>query len=328
MIDEVPPPVVETVARFGDWLAACDNWRSCEALSWPIGDESTDAIDLSFSRRSLDAPPQVTVSLARPRLFVANPGAPASVRERQLLRDTAQPVALFVDGERIDVTPAISGSHLLFSAVDQRTLWGRLPEGEALVVADEEGRPLGRASLRGLHAAMMAFTQAQTRETSPAAVNQPPADDARPGAVSSVDLAPFLAEYGCSAENDVETYRLDADHTLAFPILRCETRETGLRAAFVLGPDGLSEALFREPGVSRLSVRGPLANAGWDALDRRLSLFAEHAGEADCGVSVTYAWDGAILAAVERRELGGCTWFRRTLTTWRADVTVEVGSGQ
>lgn len=330
MMHQVPPPVVQTVVRFGDWLAACDNTRSCEALSWPAIRPGDGPVSLSLSRRSIDAPPRVTVSLEPSVRFVAGSGSSPTVGARQPLRDAARTVALRIDGQRMDVDPRISGGWLIFSAAEQHTLWRSLPQGGELVVSDGEGRVLGRVSLAGLGAAMAAIAEAQTQDPTSPVIRQPPPNDTPADTVSSAELAPLLSAYGCRAADEVQTYRLDADHSLALPLLRCDARaEPELRAAFVLGPEGsLSQALFLEPGALHAGVRGPLSNVGWDGSDRRLSVFLEHAGEARCGVSLTYVWDGKVLAAAERRELGACTGFRRTLTTWRADVAPEVGTGE
>lgn len=316
-------PVEEAVVRFGDWLAACDTARSCEALSWPTTGPGDDPISVSISRQAADSVPMVTVSFEPPGWFASDAGSSPVSAARRTVRDPARPLTVQLDDQPMDISPWISGSSLVFSEAEHRILWNELPQAETLVISTQQGQVIGRVSLWGLDDVVKAFDDVQAREARPVPVRQPPESGVPPEAVQSSELTWPLSEYGCKALGEIETYRLDADHTLALPLLECEDRMAGWRAAFVKGPEGLSQALFREPGEDHLGVRGPLSNVGFDAGDRRLSVFRENAGYHGCGISVTYAWDGAILAAVHREELGGCTWFRRTLTTWRAAVTVE-----
>lgn len=62
-----------------------------------------------------------------------------------------------------------------------------------------------------------------------------------------------------------------------------------------------------------------LVNAAFD--DGVLSTFSKGRGLGDCGVSQTFAWDGARFRLTSQAEMGECRGNPNWITTWRARVT-------
>jgi hypothetical protein len=119
-----------------------------------------------------------------------------------------------------------------------------------------------------------------------------------------------------SREQAPDVARLDAGHTLVLVPLACGSGAYNfLSVPLILDEAGKATT----PKLSEGEEEG-VYNATWDAKARRLGTYMKGRGIGDCGVTQTYAWDGARFRLVEQTEMGECRGSMDYITTWRAIV--------
>jgi hypothetical protein len=144
---------------------------------------------------------------------------------------------------------------------------------------------------------------------------------AEPGAAM---VAAMRRQSGCSADEDSspsqQAYALDGKATLV--LISCGSGAYNFNTApYILSGGGFEPAAFDAPtGDGDAPAAGAmLTNANVDA-HGILTSAAKGRGVGDCGVSQSFAWDGARFRLVEQTELGECRGGVAWPTTWRAQV--------
>jgi len=300
----------------GDWIAGCDNGRVCQAVSlMPAGDFEAATIAVKRGAEA-NAPLEVWIT--------AREGEPAEVR---------------VDGKRFALIAR--GEDLAPQQPAQ--LVAAIVAGKRAALFDRQGKQIAALSVAGASAALLYVDEQQRRlgtttalvrrgarpaSAVPAAPPLPVIDVAagspKPArALAKADLEAARKDSACEKpeeEGAPERFRLDARSTLALVPLRCGSGAYNfLSVALILDERGrASPARFDvqgDPGADNL-----IYGADWDPKSRRLGTYFKGRGIGDCGISQSYAWDGARFRLVEQSEMGECRGSIDYITTWRAGV--------
>lgn len=320
----VAQPQPGELKTFGDWTVGCDNTRACRAVALVPNDAGRDEYLLLVVDRdgAPAAPPMLSFSAGRD---LPKGGA-----------------ALRVDGKLVG---RATGEPLPFT----RALASTLANGRRATLTDPSGRPLASASLAGVAAAFLYMDERQGRlgthgalrrtgRKPDAAIPSPslprivqPAPSARPPR----NLAPARAAELIGPDNarcdyaqgpvEPRAHRLDARHSLVIIRHPCGNGAYNIMSSvFVIDEAGrATPARFDVRTGMSPEGDGPLVNADWDRRPRRLTSFAKGRGLGDCGVSQSFAWDGARFRLAEQSEMGECRGSADYITTWRAAVVTR-----
>ncbi len=267
----------------GDWLVACDERRSCTALSQvPAGAAADDHPLVVLRDDGTGAVLDVPIPTAVPQ---------------------GRRVALAVDGRTIAELVAPGGGGGL-----------SLPFAGAVASALRRGRVMtvagARVSLRGLGAVLTTIARVQK---APAVASPPiliPPRDPRPPRLLSRKQLHRLAgkpRAGC-APPATRAYRLDAAHSLLEVTAPC----AGAAVPYILGEAGEAQPASFDP---------PLAGAGvWDPTAFRYRVLLPDTPGRDCGRRRAYAWDGARFQLAEERLIAECRRATYEIATYRVDI--------
>ncbi|POR56706.1 uncharacterized protein DUF1176 [Bosea psychrotolerans] len=326
---------------FRDWVAGCDNVKSCTALSLPGEAEE----QIAFLKLERPAGPDGIANLA------------IKVRSEKLKAPLAADLA--IDGAPF---PA-AGKRLTAAIVDDENATIALSptETEALIAAARKGTKLtvklaGKSygvSLAGSVAAMLWIDEQQGRlnttsalirkgpgTTVPAAPALPvitakgsalPAIPPKAAKALTVALRKQLKQLDRDACEDNPEDLADTEN--AWP-LDAATRLVGLLCS--RGAYNLSTGFWIVPGTDVAKARKAvfpqldggkdnlLVNAAFDPASGQVSFFSKGRGVGDCGASGSYAWTGsgfalaAFQAMDECKGLIGDDW----ITLFRSEVKV------
>ncbi|MDQ8755831.1 DUF1176 domain-containing protein [Sphingosinicella sp. LHD-64] len=314
---------------FQDWTVGCDNGRYCQAVSL-VPEGSDDGRSLSVRRNpAADAEPVFSFYRYDDEDLC---GAQVSADGRPL------PVRILEGPDCTIVHPA-----------DVPALLRALRSAAQITVTAADGSDLGRVSLAGASAALLAMDEAQLRTGTVTALVRPgdrPASAVPvPPVVPEIRIAPFprgetpsvddariarlRRDIGCTV-GDVggpDEYRavpLDEGKTLI--LLACGSgayNVTWMPFVASAGQDGRTEiapALFDAQWAQADGGRAELINAEWDSGARTISELSLGRGIGDCGTRSLYGWDGQRFRLLRQSAMGECRGARDYITVWRTRV--------
>jgi hypothetical protein len=316
----------EPAQYFKDWTAGCDNGRRCEAAAF--APEQEDGVTLMLSRGPAPGDLPSIMLVSPPRATIAD---------------------VVVDGRRLNLrldskTPEFPK----VTAADSLRLARALAGARRARVVDREGRDLGPLLVSGAAAAMLLVDERQGRVGTRGAlvrpghgpnsrVPEPPplplVVSARPSPRAPTRLpelpAALLRKHRCKpgdtpAAKLAEWHRLDARHSLLTMPIFCKSGAYNIVSEVLIIPDGgrPRAATFDKLPMSQEGSNDALVyNVGWFGDERRLATGFRGRGIGDCGISMSYAWDGSRFRLVEAAELDECRSVTDFIVTFRARVT-------
>ncbi len=301
---------------FRDWMAGCDNIKTCTALSLPA--EAADPV--AYLRLERPAGPEGTASLVL-RLRGDWKTPPRTV---QLKLDG---IAFPAGGKPLPVTVDGDLATLTFSGEDMAALIEAARKATKLTVSAPG--LTGSVSLAGSVAAMLWIDEQQGRlstatalvrkgttaaapPASPlpviAAVPAPPMLDMKAGKQQAASLRAELKKKDPdSCEDDAALLEQDEAWTLGnkriLVALACSRGAYNLSSSFFIMPEN-------EPAkATPLSFAGggnDLTNASFDPRTGHVSFFDKGRGIGDCGATGGYAWTGSTFVQTEFSMMGEC----------------------
>lgn len=303
---------------FRDWMAACDNAKTCAALSLPA--ENADPI--AYLRLERPAGPEGAARLVL-RLRSDGKKPPATV---QLKLDAApfpaggKYLPVVAEDDLATLTFSPEDTSALIEAARKATKLGIGAPGlnanvslagsvAALLWIDEQQGRLGTTS------ALIRKGPATTAPAAPAvplviAKPAPPTLDMKLGKVQAAKLrADLKKRKPDSCEDDAadgdEAWALGSKRFLV--ALACSRGAYNVSSSFFLMPD--NEPTNAKP-VRFADGDGDdgndLTNADFDPRTGHLSFFAKGRGIGDCGVTGGYAWTGESFVRTELSMMGEC----------------------
>lgn len=300
-------PVPEA-AQFGDWIVACDNGHHCEALAAADYDHQERGWAAYVTRAaSPDARPRVSLSpifgIKIEAARIELDGRPTSYRidaQGQLVGDpTAFLVALARarTGSLIDTTGRTFGI-LPAAGASAALRW----------IDDRQGRAGTVTAL--IATGSLPASRVPPAPALPRIVHAPPSD-AAPRALTATDRAAIMQFGDCDPDaGEVETFRLDAGHTLA--LIGCwRGAYQGSSVVVVIDELGRWQPApleQPEPVPADAEAFWPylVTEAYYQPPDRLLRGYAKYRGLADGGTSASWSWDGTIFRLASYHELDQC----------------------
>jgi hypothetical protein len=300
-------------ATFGNWTAACDNARHCEAIGLPSVDgNETEGVLYMERGPAPDARPKVEINnLTEPNF------------ERVRLRIDGRDVPFRFDRDGFVVG---DGGALLAAVVTARKI----------EVIDANSKTIGTIPVKGASAALRWVDDRQKRVGTVTAIVakgggpassvplppplprivQPPESKAPPRKLRPADIKAIksLADGACDDDvKDVETYRLDAHHSVG--IIGCMMGAYQGASLVVLidetghwNPASMEQPRRIDPvdGKANPVDFYFLTGAYYDPDSRLLGMESKGRGLADCGESATWAWDGKMFRLASFQALDEC----------------------
>ena len=327
------------VKVFKDWAVGCDNLGDCKAVAlgpdWDGGGALSydGAVAIVITRAgAADSAPVVEIS--------ASPGGELDLTAARVWRAAVEGRAapFAVDVDMGDGTARLTGA----KAAD---LIAAMKAGDRLALVSSA--LAGRASLRGLSAALLYMDDAQGRvgtvaafvkpgdkpaEAAPrkpaAAVRSPRGSDAPPAALDAAAIAALVdAKTHCDGADPEFIHssptfaRLDAATTLLTVDLNCGGAYNVATGVFLLDNGGASRpAVFDSPTDYAEFGANWISSGYWDDAERELSSYHRGRGLGDCGDSASYAWDGDQFRLTEQAEMPVCRGSMETIRTFRRPV--------
>lgn len=301
---------------FRDWMAGCDNVKTCTALSLPA--EAADPI--AYLRLERPAGPDGTASLVL-RLRGDWKTPPRTV---QLKLDGA---AFPANGKPLPISADSDLATLTFSGEDMTALIEAARRATKLTVAAPG--LTGSVSLAGSVAAMLWIDEQQGRlgtttalvrkgtstavPSAPplpviAAVPAPPMLDMKAGKQQAAGLRAELKKKDPdSCEDDTALIEQDEAWELGnkrvLVALACSRGAYNLSSSFFIMPENkpakASPLSFADGG-------NDLTNASFDPRTGHVSFFDKGRGIGDCGATGGYAWTGSAFVRTEFSMMGEC----------------------
>lgn len=305
---------------FREWMAGCDNAKTCTALSLPA--EAADPI--AYLRLERPAGPDGTANL-RLRLRGDWKTPPRTV---QIKLDSA---AFPAGGKSLPVTADADMATLTFSAEDMAALIEAARKATKLTVTAPG--LTGSVSLAGSVAAMLWIDEQQGRigtttalirkgantavPPAPAlpviaAVPAPPMLDMKTGKQQAASLRAELKKKDPdSCEDDAALLEQDEAWVLGnkrvLVALACSRGAYNLSSSFFIMPE--SEPAKATPlrfADGDGDAGNDLTNASFDPRTGHLAFFAKGRGIGDCGATGGYAWTGSAFVQTEFSMMGEC----------------------
>lgn len=322
-------PQPAELRTFQDWTVGCDNGRYCQAVSL-LPENVPDGRTLSIRRAPAgDAEPVLSFYRYDNEDLC---GARISADGRPL------PVRIIEGPDCTIVHPA-----------DAPALLAVLRSAAQISMTGADGRDLGRVSLAGASAALLAMDEAQLRAGTVTALVRPGSRPASavpsPPVVPEVRLAPFprgetpsvdderiarlRRDIGCTigdvgGPDEYSAVPLDEGKTLI--LLACGSgayNVTWMPFVASAGQGGRTEiapALFDAQWAQADGGRAELINAEWDSGARTISELSLGRGIGDCGTRSLYGWDGQRFRLLRQSSMGECRGARDYITVWRTRV--------
>jgi len=337
--------------NFKDWIVACDNVLTCQAVSL-VPEPSAAEVEAAQLTVGTPAHPEVdpwerfgVLRLERD----AGPDAPL----RMLLTDfDGTPARLSVNDTPIEARLAQVEDGWRIEPVNQGAFFDALYSG-SMLVQDASGRTLSEIALDGLWSTLVYMDERQGRLRTPGAAMRrgrrpnasvPPAPALpivqaarptaeRPLAIPARRMAEARREMDCTEEDVMvkadraATFALGNGRTLI--MMSCGSGAYNANdLPLIAWREGRSIRIAAAPfDVSLDPVEGEpdpkgffVTNAEFDPATMAISDFAKGRGIGDCGTSATYVWDGQRFRLTRQEEMSECRGTRELLTTWRAEV--------
>ncbi|MGX5735101.1 DUF1176 domain-containing protein [Bosea thiooxidans] len=305
---------------FRDWMAGCDNGKTCTALSLPP--EAAETI--AYLRIERAAAPE-----SAPRLVLRLRGEwkkPPTTVQLKLDGSPFPP-----GGKPLPVSSDGDVATLTFSAEDTAALIEAARKATKLVVTAPGGT--GSISLAGSVAAMLWIDEQQGRIGTPTALIRKGANATVPPApalpvVTAAPTPPILDMKAAApqarllraeltkrnpdaCEDDPDLVESDSAWPLGnkriLVALACSRGAYNLSSSFFIMPENepAKAAPVRFPGGEGHDGN-ELTNASFDPRTGHLAFFAKGRGIGDCGVSGGYAWTGERFEQAELATMGEC----------------------
>lgn len=308
----VPQPT-----EFGDWTVSCDNARLCEAIAGFEQGGSYGEWVIHVTRGAL-------------------PDAEPLVEAFPAFDDGTKTGDLLIDGRRANFHFDSEGQLV----GDANAFLDAMARAQKAEVVDEGGKMIGRLPVTGASAGLRWMDDKQKRAgtvtaiiakgPAPAAkvppvpplprIAQPAASKAPPRALSAAAVKK-IRDIGdddlCDRDPpggsplDVETYRLDAKHSVG--VVGCYFGAyQGVSVIVVINEDGswvpapieMPQNMISEDSDS--SWRHMLTTADYDPKRRLLTTWAKGRGIGDCGTAASWAWDGRVFRLASFQSLESC----------------------
>lgn len=308
---------------FRDWIAGCDNTKSCTALSLPGGTED----EIAFLRLDRPAGPDGAPTLAlklraqklKPSFTIALAldGAPFPAAGRPLQ-------ATSIDGEVAEIAiPLAEAEALIAAARKATTLTAKIESGSFKVsLAGSVAAMLWIDEQQGRLNTPTALIRKGTTGTAPAApvlpviASKPASGKALPKAEASALIKAMRAEIKRRAPDSCEdmpnsfTDTDEAwalDNTLRLVAIACSRGAYNVSSQLWL-VNGRDVAKARPAAFDGAGSKptNELVNADFDPRTGRVSFYAKARGLGDCGSSGSYGWDGKRFAILQLSEMSEC----------------------
>lgn len=319
-VDSDATPTVAEIKTFRDWSVACDNGKTCEAVSLAPGMANLQDVGM-IVRRPAGADGAVSISL-------------------RSTSDQAGEVELVVEGKPIATGTWDDDGFVLLDRQASVDVALAIVDAPNLLLRSG-GADLATISLAGASAALRYMDAQQGRANTPTALvakgNQPftaippplptivaapiaRGDAAKPSAALIAEMrrtSECPEDFGPATE---EAYKLSDRDTLV--LISCGSGAYNAIAAPFVVTDGKVRPApfdegysFGEPGTETRIVNGD-----WDAQTGRLSSAARGRGLGDCGEAREWVWDGKRFRLVSAESEGNCRGAVKWLRTWTARV--------
>lgn len=311
------------IKTFRDWVAGCDNTKSCTALSLPVGTED----EIAFLRLDRPAGPEGAPTLA------------LKLRAQKLKKSFT--VALALDGQPF---PA-AGQPLQATSVDGEVAEIAIPAAtaEALITAARKATTLTASieastlnvSLVGSVAAMLWIDERQGRLNTPGALIRKGTTGTAPPAPTLPIIAgkPASGKPLSKAEAAALTKAMRAeinrrepdscedmpdgftdtdgawalDGTLRLVAVACSRGAYNVSSQFwLVGGRDVAKARPAPLEGATDKTASDLINADFDPKTGQISFYAKARGLGDCGSSGSYGWDGRRFAVLWWTEMSEC----------------------
>lgn len=319
--DSNAKPTLAEVKTFRDWSVACDNGKTCEAVSLAPGEANLQDVGMII-RRAAGADDAVSISL-------------------RSTSDQSGGIELVANGKRVANGTWDGDGMVLFDRDASSTVAAAITNAPNLLLRSG-GADLTTISLAGASAALRYMDAQQGRAntgtalvakgsepftaTAPAlpiivAAPIAPGETARPSATL---IAEMRRTSECAADDfgpaTQDAFKLsDRD---ALVLISCGSGAYNAIAAPFVVTNGKARPApfdkgfsFGEPGSETRIVNG-----GWDAKAGRLSSYAKGRGLGDCGTSSEWVWDGARFRLVAAESEGNCRGAVKWLRIWTARI--------
>ena len=314
-------PAPGEIRTFGDWAVGCDNLGTCKAAALAPEGGDFPAVLMSITRAG---GPDGAITLA----FLSSETIPL-------------PLRISVDGKPAGEGGRAEDEAIRIDGAVARRIVAAAANGRILSVADGGSAATDAISLAGLTAALRYIDAEQGRAgTGGALVARGTAPDRRPAPAAPVvaALAPSgraaapsaaqliaLRQAG-SCDEDVaantavapESHALGGGNTLL--LLPCSMGAYNVIGLVYVGDaEGFRPAEFdAATGMGEEGVAPSVVNGQWQ--DGLLTAYAKGRGLGDCGVSDSWAWDGARFRLVEQAVMPECRGNTDYIRTWKAMV--------
>lgn len=316
---------------FEDWSIGCDNGRNCTAVSLMEVETNENQLTLYITR-------------------AANADAVAQLRIPNIEQQTLNmSVALVRDDGRTIATANLGALGQPLTLPLDASLFAALAKGRSVALIGSKDVRLGRASLRGLMAAIRDMDIQQGRTNSVTALANPgpaPVSSLSPPPplpaivptrapraealdLSASDVEGLQARTGCEFTGQpalpARAVRIDRRNWLA--LLPCSLGSYNLVSSPVLiSGSGKTRRMKPAefdfgPGFSQTDGVPLLSNATWDADKGELTSFNKGRGLGDCGTAETYVWDGRRFRLTYQIAMAECRGVLDWIPIWRANVT-------
>lgn len=319
--DSNAKPTTAEIKTFRDWSVACDNGKTCEAVSLAPGEGNLQTIGM-IVRRPAGADGAVSISL-------------------RATSDETGAVELVADGQRIAGSTFDKDGLALFDTNASARIAAAIATARGLSVRGA-GAETATISLAGASAALRYMDAEQGRAGTatalvakgdqPFAAVAPPlptivaAPIARGNAAkpSAALIAEMRRTSQCAADEfgpvTQEAFKLSDRDTLV--LISCGSGAYNTIAAPFVVTDGKARSAPFDEGYSFGEPGGDtrIVNGGWDAATGRLSSSARGRGLGDCGEAREWAWDGRSFRLVSAESQGDCRGAVKWLRTWTARV--------
>lgn len=326
-------PQAGVVRVHKDWVAGCDNERTCTAMG---------LVPDSGNRAAYSV------------MVVSRGGAPDAVADISVLTETLEgwvetdddtiQLWLEADGKMVNIKP--DGS---IAKDDVPLTVSLLQSARRIKVTGLPEHDFGFISLEGASAMLRYMDEAQGRAGTvnalvakgPEAANsvvpapvlpviaRPPASTRAPLAEDKALLLAKRRKLFCAGAEDadyIQTHRLDSRHSLVLVQRPCGSGAYNLVYHALIARDDqatvtLQDARFdADDLISENRTAARRFNLWWD--QNRHLLESDFRGRAigDCGTRQSFAWDGSRFRLIEQSSMPRCAGSGDFITTWRAEV--------
>ena len=325
-----------------DWIVGCDNLRFCHAVSLPV---PADGDDLPLGDGNM------TVSITR---GVGPLDAP--IIQLAVVEDIPGVLMSDIRGVLVDTGDTLldldskNGVYDLNADASRRILRA-MKERNEIALVDTKGKPLARASLKGLMAALAYMDERQYRRDTVSALADPgrkPANyltippmtpprqvriaatpQAPPALLEPAKITELRAQDPCleyhseAVADEPEYHRLDDRHSLLVLPTTCGGYNP-YRQLYVIGNDGtVNKPVISLAKSTEYIEDSELPDVGWSKERQRLLSFGRGRVLADCGEIQEFAWSEGRFILTLHSSMTPCRGSRNYITTYRLETISE-----